>query len=995
MRAFFSLLIMVIPWLLFSQERCGIVEYEKLRNPKSKKETKEQFEQWMQGMLEKKTGPFKNGRTQTTFVVPVVVHVIYASGDSNPGTRTNISDAQIQSQIDVLNKDYQRLNTDANKTLSEFLTVAGNWDIQFVLAKQDPDGAASDGIVRVQGMQNSWTINDDRALKSMSYWPAEDYLNLWVTDLSGIYVGYTQLPVSNTLQGLEQSSNDRLTDGVVIDYQAFGTDDAGNFNLTPAFNKGRTATHEIGHYFGLRHIWGDDFCGTDYVSDTPTQSDATHGCPTGIVASCGDDNMYQNYLDYTDDECMNIFSKGQVDRMTVVAQNSPRRASLINSLGALPPAPVANDLGIKSILNPLATACPADIVPSITIRNYGTNVITSAQVQYLLNGSSMTTQSLSLNLNPDEETTTSFYSVVLSEGNTYNFDFKVIQVNGVADGKNSNNDLSISTSIPVTVPLPMSQTFSTTPSNWTIENPSGYYPWENVSVSSSNRAMYLNFYDDTNLDAYKRLVSPVIDLTNAATATLTFDYAYAVYSSDNPDRMRVLIYTDCAYDASTVEVFNKSGSALATAPSTSGSFVPTGAQWKTIFISLAPFLEKKIQIAFEGVNENGNNLYLDNVNVLNNSLTALELSELVSPSPVSCATSITPVIAVKNVGNTVINTFESHLILNSGNEIIQNISGITVDPGSTQNISLNDLSLLNGNNNLSIWIRNPNELSNAASADSIGVVRNINISESKIPLRENFENFGGSWQVINPSHGENWALSLTDKPDHNKSLYYDAFNVADIGDQAWLVSPVLDFSSIGTRGETGFSLFFETSYRQRASSMDRLEVYASEDCGVTFPTPVFSKAGSDLADNSPEVNASWKPSVTADWVQQHTTLDAFAGKTNVRFAFIVTNDNGNNLYLDNIEFFISDNPNPAKAEDPYSIYGGLDAPVKITFNLDQLQDVSVQVYSMQGSLLSDQNLTGVLNQTYSIDVKSAAAGLYIVRVQTATGISATKVYIGF
>lgn len=591
-----------------------------------------------------------------------------------------------------------------------------------------------------------------------------------------------------------------------------------------------------------------------------------------------------------------------------------------------------------------------------------------------------------MNLNPQDESIINFSTVSVSEGLSYTFDFAVTSVNGGADGSSANNDLSVTTKIPSGIVLPFSQPFNSTPSNWNIENPSGTYPWQNVSVSNSNNAMYLDFYDNANLDSYSRLVSPVIDLTNETTATLTFDHAYSIFSSANPDRLRVIIYTTCAYDAAAVEVFNKSGSTLATADPTSSPFFPTSTQWKTNFISLEPFLGSKIQIAFEGVNENGNNLFIDNVTVLNSSITAFELIDLASPSPVSCNTDIIPVIAVRNVGNTVITSMESHVILNTGSDAVQTLSNISIDPGSTQNILLNDLSLVNGNNTIDITIKQPNGIPNTATADHLTFKRNINTSEDIIPLRENFDvGFVGNWQGINPQGGENWFVSETNK---GQSMLYDAFSYPTPDDQAWLVSPTLDFSSAQTA-----SLFFESSYAINTVQVDKLEVYASEDCGVTFPDLVFSKSGTELANATS--TTSWKPSSDTDWTRQYANLDAYAGKKNIRFAFIATNDNGNNIYLDNIEFYVSDNPNPVKAKNPYSVYGGLGAPVKITFNLDQTQNANVQVYNMQGSLLSNQDLTNVLNQTFTIDVPNVAAGVYIVRVQTGKSLSSAKVFLGF
>ncbi len=174
------------------------------------------------------------------------------------------------------------------------------------MPKQDPEGLPTNGITRTRGTKTGWTLEDNDTFKALSYWPAEDYLNIWVinfVDPSGI-IGYAQLPISN-LAGLDDASMDRLTDGVAIHYQTFGTDDIGsvhygNFNLISAFNLGRTATHEIGHILGLRHIWGDvESCtGTDYVADTPPQLGSTSGCPTQPQVECSGDKMFQNYMDY-------------------------------------------------------------------------------------------------------------------------------------------------------------------------------------------------------------------------------------------------------------------------------------------------------------------------------------------------------------------------------------------------------------------------------------------------------------------------------------------------------------------------------------------------------------------------------------------------------------------------------------------------------------------------------------------------------------------------
>jgi len=278
----FSGIAFVVSTIFFSfsyaQERCGTVEYVKQHRPGFQND-RIRFEEWL---TQKRLHSFRNQtrKKQTTpYKIPVVVHVIH--NGEGIGSGANISDAQVFSQIRVLNEDFTRQNADASNTPPVFQDVAGSLDIEFVLAKRDPNGFPTNGIVRVDGGRNGWTINDQNTLKSLSYWPAEDYMNIWVCNLTDQFVGYAQHPESD-LEGLENASRERLTDGVVIWHRAFGSADDGSFSLDPVFNKGRTTTHEVGHFFGLFHTWGDDVgcSGTDYVDDTPNQANRTQGCPS-------------------------------------------------------------------------------------------------------------------------------------------------------------------------------------------------------------------------------------------------------------------------------------------------------------------------------------------------------------------------------------------------------------------------------------------------------------------------------------------------------------------------------------------------------------------------------------------------------------------------------------------------------------------------------------------------------------------------------------------
>ncbi|MEM6765307.1 MAG: fibronectin type III domain-containing protein [Bacteroidota bacterium] len=246
--------------------------------------------------------------------VPVVVHVVYHS------EAQNISDQQIRSQIRVLNEDYRRKNADAYSTPSQFRKLAADTGIEFVLATQDPAGNPTSGITRTYTSRESF-ISFENGVKynakgGKDAWPSDQYMNIWVCNLAMGVLGYAQFP-----------GGPSQTDGVVIGYRYFGTIG----NLKKPFNFGRTTTHEVGHYLNLRHIWGDGPCGhDDFVQDTPEAAGPTHGCIQSR-STCGSLDMTSNFMDYTDDACMNMFTKGQSSRMRSLFSPGGAREKLLYS----------------------------------------------------------------------------------------------------------------------------------------------------------------------------------------------------------------------------------------------------------------------------------------------------------------------------------------------------------------------------------------------------------------------------------------------------------------------------------------------------------------------------------------------------------------------------------------------------------------------------------------------------------------------------------------
>lgn len=262
------------------------------------------------------------GRTlnQPVIHIPVVVHVLYHSASQN------ISDAQIKSQIAALNRDFRRDNSDSVNTPDRFKSIAADMAIEFELAASDPQGAVTTGIVRKQTWVKEWT-NDDKIKFSATggddAWDSKSYLNIWIGDMHRL-LGYSSAP---------GGPPDR--DGLVIAPIAFGT-----INVAAPYDMGRTAVHEAGHWLGLKHIWGDTYCGDDGIADTPKQGNYTQGCPNGFRSSCSNGelgDMYMNYMDFTYDACTNLFTRGQKEKIHSLFMPGGPRASLLQSKGLFKP----------------------------------------------------------------------------------------------------------------------------------------------------------------------------------------------------------------------------------------------------------------------------------------------------------------------------------------------------------------------------------------------------------------------------------------------------------------------------------------------------------------------------------------------------------------------------------------------------------------------------------------------------------------------------------
>lgn len=313
------LLIAIITKETAAQQRCSSVEYQQaqLQKDPSLQYKIRALETFTENSIKNKSRNVLS-RLDGGFVIriPVVVHILYHDPSED------ISDSRVMEQIEALNRDYRRMNADTVNTPYYFKPVAADCNIEFHLATSDPKQRSTTGIIRKYSPIKTWN-EDDKMKFSSSFgddaWDSQSYLNIWVCNINNV-LGYSSF-----------MGGPANLDGVVINTSVFG-----QTGTISSYDMGRTTVHEVGHWLSLIHLWGDTNCGDDLVADTPKQSTFTVGCPSGIKISCDNapnGNMYMNYMDFTYDDCMNMFTQGQKERMRTQFETGGFRYSILSSRG--------------------------------------------------------------------------------------------------------------------------------------------------------------------------------------------------------------------------------------------------------------------------------------------------------------------------------------------------------------------------------------------------------------------------------------------------------------------------------------------------------------------------------------------------------------------------------------------------------------------------------------------------------------------------------------
>jgi PKD repeat protein len=551
--------------------------------------------------LEAFTSQYTSSNERVLKVIPVVFHVIHNYGSEN------IAKTQIEDAIRILNEDYQLLNSDQDEVIPAFTSIVANVGFEFRLAQLDPDGNCTDGITRTV---STLTFNADDNVKDLVVWPRNKYLNVWVVDnISFGAGGYAYLP------GSAQAG----VDGIVVLHTqlgSIGTSGGSNFSA-------RTLTHEVGHWFNLRHTWGttnspgeaDNCSDDDGVTDTPnTIGVASQNCNLA-QSTCGSpvDNV-QNYMDYS--SCAKMFTNGQKTRMlAAINSGTASRNNLWTDANLL--ATGVNDAAVpcSPIADFKASGLAACTNANITFQDQSYNASVDGTWNWNWSFPGGTPSSSNLQNPVVTYAAPGSYSATLSVNNSAG-----------SNTKTKTNYILVSTSTPNLVSpvvegfeiAAFPQNTSDATMNWRYEGPvSNAFSRTTAAFATGSASLRYNNLSVAS-DNSSSVISPVVDFSSVTSpATMSFKVAYARRSASTNDKLEVWISLDCG--KTWTRRYSKVGATLATTTSlVSTTFVPTASQWRTETVSVAPLVgESHGMIKFTVIDSSGNNLYIDDINLVN------------------------------------------------------------------------------------------------------------------------------------------------------------------------------------------------------------------------------------------------------------------------------------------------------------------------------------------------------------------------------------------
>ncbi|MFT4016309.1 MAG: M43 family zinc metalloprotease [Agriterribacter sp.] len=547
----------------------------------------------------------REGDAEITYTIPVVFHIVL----SDPSA---VTDAQVQAQLEKLNNAFSGTDADSSSVPSWFKPLFAKSRIRFCLAQRTPDGAPSTGITRTTTSATSFTYDDKVKYISSGgkdSWDPDSYYNVWICRLNNSLLGYATFP----------EDGDADAQGVVIDYRSLPGGSYTNYNT------GKTLCHETGHYFNLYHIWGDDdgaCTGTDYVDDTPNQANSSTGCSSGIktdrCTSGGNGIMYQNYMDYSYDACLIMFTTEQVERMESALLTY--RSSLLNSEGCIPVSLYDYDAALTGLYEPDQRLCSPSYSPLISIRNKGSETLTALNISVILNGEVKDIYNWTGNLASWDTTSIRLPQYPIEQGD-YTLLIKLSMPNGKADEDTANDILSkaILYYTPVTNIEESFEGDGTLPQGWDILTNENIKGWQKSGgVASTGKTSMQKAMDAYGSGQKALLHLPETYFSGVDSAYLTFNIAAAPAVSavvQSPvDTLEVLLSQNCGVTYQSL--YKQYGASLYTKNTVVAGFNPSITEWRKDTVNLLGYIDKgNVLLAFRISNYNQSNIYIDDVNV--------------------------------------------------------------------------------------------------------------------------------------------------------------------------------------------------------------------------------------------------------------------------------------------------------------------------------------------------------------------------------------------
>lgn len=888
-------------------KRCGTmegIERQMQTDPELRarvEQNERDFQEWLNNRnnpnAQRPTSPSSPTSLPDSVIIPVVVHIVLP----NPWI---ITDDAVDAFFARLNEDFSGTNADStNCSFGNFCGLRGHSVIRFARAKRDPQGRYTTGVIRVvgtteiQGGNPQPIKNSNTATGGSTGWDITKYYNVYVGD--GGAAGL--LGIAPTI-GPGTAAGTTNADGVCVDYRCFA-DACFSYD---EYRLSRTTVHEIGHNFGLYHIWGDgNTCvnGVDFRQlasagcqlpnsllsgndDTPNQSGASSGCPAAAISNgCPSPvaRMFQNYMDYTDDGCYSMFTNGQVARMHYVLENC-RNGGYLTTLGAQFPGtiaaldavptyvvspggaeanPVEPNCDLVGVVYP-KQSCPGAFTPRLRITNAGTSTLRSVTVTTSINGVNVISETFTLNnlgYGKSQNVTLSPQTAVA--GNNA-LRFIVSAPNGGVDGNPQNDTLTYNFNTGTPLTIPFTENFAATafpPNNGSqVINPDGDVTWERATVGRPGPgSMKMDFYNYGDIGQRDIFSMPPVVTEKYDSIRLSFYVAHQRYEdSGTPptnDSLIIVYSSDCGATWQRTG-WAKGGATLSTVATTSDQdFTPSGnAQWRKETVMLKDFCAKGIKnmrIGFQSYTDFGNNLYVDSINIVGfaGQVSNTLLDEIVTPLPAICNTTFSPQVAFINRASDSTKSLTIRYVLDNSTDTVTYLWTGALGKCDRTIATLPSATVSFGAHSIEVFTSNPNGVADQDPSNDYLKKSFTVITDEDMPISEGFEGNAfppTNWGVYDVNGGTTWDSSYFSARTGNGALLMNNPNPSNRNNAVdYFISPIVNTNS------NSDSLFvtFDMSYKSGANypgstvfPLDTMELLLTTDCGVTF-TSVWKKWG--------------------------------------------------------------------------------------------------------------------------------------------------------